>query len=212
MYSLAAALQKLHALDEGRSQRLALSNPLWVTPDIPRLQPVRTPRLAIDQAMGAEIVAALSRTRRRILQDIPRLQPMRFSATEAEDWVDLKPYLSKSESGIVPIREARMQWQEPHLLDQYGNQPVLHCYRWVLPDNPRLPTNTARTIPIADENVHDDIAITSGQVDLEDGIGNLGIYKGIGFDKQGNLATKLDLNDNFNIRYLPFIFCILIPR
>ena len=70
-----------------------------------------------------------------------------------------------------------------------------------LNEYPIAPTNTTHAIPIADEDVDDDIAIACGQVDPEDGIGSLGIYKGIGFDGQGNLAAELDLGDNFDIRY-----------
>ena len=70
-----------------------------------------------------------------------------------------------------------------------------------LNEYPIAPTNTTHAIPIADEDVDDDIAIACGQVDPEDGIGSLGIYKGIGFDGQGNLAAEEDLGDNFDIRY-----------
>lgn len=71
-----------------------------------------------------------------------------------------------------------------------------------LNEYPIAPANTTHAIPIADEDVDDDIAIASGQAYPEDGIGSLGIYKGIGCDGQGDLAAELDLNDNFDIRYL----------
>ena len=61
--------------------------------------------------------------------------------------------------------------------------------------------NTAHALAIADEDVDDDIAIASGQVDPEDGVGILGTYKGIDFDGQSDLAAELDLTDTFDIRY-----------
>lgn len=76
---------------------------------------------------------------------------------------------------------------------------------------PITPTNTAYTIPIADEDVDDDIAIASGQVDSEDGKGTLGIYEATRFDGHGNLATELDLSDNFDIRYSASVFHFLSP-
>lgn len=62
-------------------------------------------------------------------------------------------------------------------------------------------TNTAHVLAIADEDVDDDIAIASGQVDSEDGVGSLGTYRGIEFVGQSDLAAGLDWNDNFDIRY-----------
>ena len=62
-------------------------------------------------------------------------------------------------------------------------------------------TNTALTLAIVDEDVDDDIAIASGQVDPEDGFGSLGTYQGIEVDGQSDLAAELDLSDNFGIRY-----------
>ena len=58
--------------------------------------------------------------------------------------------------------------------------------------------NTAHGLAIAVEDVDDDIAIASGQVDPEDG---LGTYKGIEFGGQSDLAAELDLSDNLDIRY-----------
>ena len=63
-------------------------------------------------------------------------------------------------------------------------------------------TNTALALAIGDEDVDDDIAIASGQVDPEDGFGSLGTYGGIEVDGQSDLAAELDLSDNFDIRYL----------
>ncbi len=63
------------------------------------------------------------------------------------------------------------------------------------------PTNTAHALAIADEDVDDDIAITSGQVHTEDGVGSLDTYERIGFDGHSDLAAELDLSDNCDIRY-----------
>ena len=113
----------------------------------------------LDQDGNQQIPYRFSR--RRLLQDTPRLQPMRFSAPEDLRliWSDmlmkskrrnLQPpllrisYLRKSASGIVPIREARMQMQELHPVDQDGNQQIPHWYtprytrRRISPDIPRL--------------------------------------------------------------------------
>ena len=62
-------------------------------------------------------------------------------------------------------------------------------------------TNTTHTLAVADEDVDDDIAIASGQVDLEDGVGTPGTYKGIEFDEQNDLAAELDLTDQSDFRY-----------
>ena len=62
-------------------------------------------------------------------------------------------------------------------------------------------TNTAHAQAVADEDIDDDIAIASGQVDLEDGVGSPGTYNGIEFDEQSDLAAELDLTDQFDIRY-----------
>ena len=81
-----------------------------------------------------------------------------------------------------------------------------------LNEHPITPTTTAYAIPIADEDVDDDIAIASGQVDSEDGIGSLGIYEATRFDGHDSLAAELDLSDNFDIGYFPSVFHVLIPH
>ena len=81
-----------------------------------------------------------------------------------------------------------------------------------LNEHPITPTNTTHPTAIIDEDVDDDIAIASGQVDSEDGIGSLDIYEGTRFDGHGNLAAELDLSDSFDIGYPPSVFHVLIPR
>ena len=94
-------------------------------------------------------------TRRWALQDIPKLQPMRLALPDSgaerniltffyanlANLAAALNYLHRRESGsgIVPIREARMLRQEPHPLDQHGNQwiPRFHSRR-ALQDIPKL--------------------------------------------------------------------------
>ena len=107
-------MQELHALDQDGKQRIphCFTRP-WVLPEVPRLCPRRIPCSDSWQAAECEVYAG---------------------------W--LRHYLRESESGsrIVPIREASMQRQEPHPLDQYGNQwtPQWFTRRWALQDIPKL--------------------------------------------------------------------------
>lgn len=83
-------------------------------------------------------------------------------------------------------------------LDSYPNTVdprLLSLKEYAIPHS-----NTAHALAIADEGVDDDIAIASGQVDPEDGVGSPGTYRGI---EQSDLAAELDLSDNFDIRYPP---------
>ena len=66
------------------------------------------------------------------------------------------------------------------------------------------PSNAAHALAIADEEVDDDIAIASGQVDPEDGVGSLVTYEQVGFDERSALAAGLDLSDDYDIRYPPW--------
>ena len=104
-------MQELHALDQDGKQRIPnCFTRQWVLLEILRLRSRRISRSDSSGAVGREILAALS------------------------------IHMRRSRSGIVPIREARMQRQEPHPLDQYGNQwiPQWFTRRWAAQDIPKL--------------------------------------------------------------------------